>query len=221
MTRHLLTLPLLLSLSACLEAQNPKDIAQQYWQAMANGDTEAAKQYVSKDSQQAFDQYLQRVNQGAAIKQVALDDLNTSVVTTINPNPQKPYLDRPFNTYLVLEQGKWKIDMQRTQVPPAPDEIEKQLGELSQKLNQSLQQNATEMEQVIGEGMQLLDQLLTQGSKQMSESLLQGMEKFREAMRESVEAMKQKRQQMQQAPSAPAPSSPRPTAPEDSGEGMI
>ncbi len=212
MKKHLLVLPVLLSLSACLEAQNPKDIAQQYWQAIVDGDTEAARQYISKDSQQAFEQTLQRLDNGMEVRQVALDDLNTSVTTTLNPNTDKPYLDRPFETVLVLEDGKWKIDLQRTRIPPAPDEIEQQLGELSQKLNQTMQQSAGEMEQALGEGMKLLDDLLTQGTKEMSESLLQGMEKFREAMRESVEAMKQRREQMQQRPSPPA---------EDDGEGMI
>jgi len=217
MKPKLLALPLLLSLSACLEAQNPKDIAQQYWQALADGDTEAARQYVSQDSRRDFDRFLQNRTQGDAIRQVELGTLNTSVETTINPDPQQAGLDRPFDTYLVLEQGKWKIDMQRTRVPPAPGELEKQLGELTQQLNQSLRQNASEMEQVFGESMQLLDELLTQGSQEMSRSLLQGMEKFREAMRESVEAMKQKREQLKQTP----PGAPPPASPEDTGEGTI
>ncbi len=216
MNKPTIALPLLLSLSGCLEAQNPKDIAQQYWQAMVNGDTEAARQYVSQDSQQAFEQTLTRIDQGMKIDQVALDELNTSVVTTINPDADKPYLDQPFETVLVLEQGKWKIDMQRTRIPPAPGELEKQLGELSQKLNRSLDQSSREMEQVFGESMRLLDELLTQGTKEMSESLLKGMEKFREAMRESAEAMRQRREQQQQQQQSQT-SSPA----NDSGEGVI
>ena len=212
MNKPTIALPLLLSLSGCLEAQNPKAIAEQYWQAMVDGDTEAARQFVSQDSQQAFEQTVQRLNNGMQVKQVALDDLNTSVVTTLNPNADKPYLDRPFQTVLVLEQGKWKIDMQRTRIPPAPGELEKQLGELTQKLDQSLQHSSREIEQVFGESMKLLDDLLSQGSQQMSRSLLEGMEKFREAMRESVEAMKQRREQRQ-------PQTPPTDA--DSGEGVI
>ena len=207
-------IPLLLLVSACNPAaQDPKAVAQQYWQAMVDGDTELANSLVSADSQTEQQNYLQSLQQsGNKITQVALDDQHISVVTTINPDAKRPYKDRPFETILVLEQGRWKIDLTETRIPPERSDTEKQLDELSEKLSRSVDDNIGEMEQVVSEGMELLNEILRDGSKDMGDSFLKGMQELKDAMRESVEKMKQRRRQ-QSEDNKPAH--------DDTGEGVI
>lgn len=112
----LLPLIALAMLSACNQpAQDPKTVAQHYWQAIIDGDTETAKSLIASDSTKEFDDYLTHMNSNHQnITQVALDDQRTSVTTTINPNSDQPFNDRPFETILVLEEGQWRIDLKQT-----------------------------------------------------------------------------------------------------------
>ncbi len=63
--KRLITLVPLLALSACMhQADNPRDVASRYWQAMKAGDTASARELVSRVSQQDFDSYLAIPDEG-------------------------------------------------------------------------------------------------------------------------------------------------------------
>lgn len=213
--KKLITLSATILLTACMhEAEDPKLVAQQYWQALVDKDYETAQQLVSNDSQDDFDSHVEAVNNPGALSQVALDDHRTVVITTLNPSNDKPYNDRPFESVMVLEDGHWKIDLEQTRLPPPPTDLEKQLNEMANGLSDSVDESLDTMEDVIDESMRLLDETLNQGSREMSDSFESAMRKMQEAMRESIESMKRRRDQMEQAPE-PAP------APNAEGEGVI
>ena len=212
MKRTLLALPFILLLGACNEAQGPKDISQRYWQALVDNDLETARALVSSASQESFDAHVEAVNTPEAVRQVALDDEHVYVITTINPDADRPHRDRPFRTVLVLEDGAWKIDLGQTRLPPPPTELEKQLEEFSEDMNESMEENIQTMEEMLDEGAKLLDEALEQGSQEMSNSFGQAMQRMQEAMRDSIEKMKERRRELEQDT--------QPTNP-DTGEGPI
>ena len=116
-----------LFITACMhETENPRDIASQYWQALKNGDTATARSLVSSDSQQAFDDYVsQPDDRRTAIGEVNLGTEQTTVITIIYPEGNTPDDFDTFDTVMVMEDGKWKIDAGRTIIPrPAPSEHE-------------------------------------------------------------------------------------------------
>lgn len=213
--KKLIILSTALLLSACMhEAEDPKMVAQQYWQAMVDKDYETAQQLISNDSQDDFDTHMETVNQPEALSQVALDDHRTVVITTLNPDADEAHKDRPFETVMVLEDGHWKIDLEQTRLPPPTTDLEKQLNEMANGLSDSVDEGLDTMEDVIDESMKLLDETLNQGSREMSESFESAMRKMQEAMRDSIESMKRRREQMEHEPrSAPEPNA--------EGEGVI
>ena len=202
MMKSITVLFTVLFVAACSQpAQNPKAITQQYWQAIIDGDTETAAALVSNESQPAFDDHLAEINaQHPNISQVALDDQQTHVITTINPDDNKPYQNRPFSTTLVLEDGEWRIDLSRTHTPAPYTNTEQKLNDLANEMSQSMESNIETMEEIMSEGMQLLNGILQQGSQEMGDAFLKGMEDMKGAMRESIENMKRRRQELDQAP---------------------
>ena len=81
----LITLVPLITLTACLhQADNPRDIASQYWQALKSGDTETARKLVSTSSQQDFDNYLAKpADEKAPIGEIKLGPEQTPGVPII------------------------------------------------------------------------------------------------------------------------------------------
>ena len=186
-------------LSACMhEAENPRDVASRYWQALKSGDNDTARSLVSSDSRQAFDEYIAAPDdQKTAIGEINLGAEQTTVITIIYPGGNGPDDFDTFDTVMVMEDGHWKIDLARTNVPRPPP-TDRELDELADQLSESMQDNIDSLEEAMNDGMQMLDDALREGSRDMGESMLKGMEELNRALRESIENMQQRRQQQQQ-----------------------
>jgi hypothetical protein len=204
-----------LLLSACTQpAENPKAIADQYWQHIQSGNAVEAEKLISANSRQSYNENNHRKT---AIEQFSNSDAITIVnttITTINPHSNFKQT-RTFDTYLVLQQGRWKIDADRTQMPPALSATEEELQQLTEELSDSMQDNIETIDEAMEHSMDILNKSLREGSKDMGDSLLHLMNELNNSMRDSIDKMKQRRQQ--QLPKEPQPNQPDP----DKGEGMI
>ena len=207
----LITLLACICLSACQQnTSTPTQVSEKYWKALKSGDITTAKSLVSKNTQANLDSYLALPDD----KRLTLDNIKfgeekTTVHTTItsqtsdtNQNQDSDQFD--FETILVLEDGEWKIDASRTQIPTPQKADDKQFSD-------ALQENLESMDEVLEEGADMLNEFMQEGSKEMSESLLKGMNKMNESLREAIENMKQRREQ-QDSPQPPA---------DENGEGLI
>ena len=179
--------------SACMhQAENPRDVAARYWQALQTGDSEAARSLVSTGSQQAFDDYMALpADRKTAIGEVSLGTEQTTVITIVYPDSSTQDEFETFDTVLVMEDGEWKVDAGRT-VVPRPPPSDQELDDLADQLSESMQDNIDSLEDAMNEGLKLLDEALREGSRDMSESMLKGMEEMNRALRESIEEMQRR-----------------------------
>jgi hypothetical protein len=182
------------------QAEGPRDVARQYWQALKSGDTETARNLVSKNSQQDFDDYLSKpADEKTPLGEINLGTEQTTVVTLIYPEGDAPDNYSAFDTTLVMEDGKWKIDAAQTVIPrPAPSDRE--LEELADQLSESMENNIESIEDAMNQGMRMLNEALREGSRDMGESMLKGMEEMNRALRESIEDMQKRREKQQDKP---------------------
>lgn len=205
-----------LLVSGCTQpAENPKVIADKYWQFIQSGNTVEAEKLVSINSRQT---YSENNHRQTAIEEFSNGEATTIISTTITTiSPHNNFKQtRTFNTYLVLQQGQWKIDAKETQMPPAPSASEEELQQLAEELTESLQDNLDSIDETMNQGMQMLNEALRDGSKEMGDSLLNLMNELNESMHDSIDKMKQRRQEQmqQQAPQ-------QDQADPNKGEGMI
>ena len=189
---------------------SPREVAHQYWQALKNGDTETARNLVSTGSQQDFDTYLAKpADEKTTIGEINLGAEQTTVVTLIYPQGDTAEDYSAFDTTLVMEDGKWKIDAAQT-VIPRPPPSDRELEELADQLSESMEDNIESMEDAMNEGMKMLDEALREGSRDLGESMLKGMEEMNRALQESIEEMQKRREEQQTKPEQ-----------DDEGEGLI
>jgi len=198
--KNILTLLLSFTLFACNQpAEDPKTIADKYWQYVQSGNINEAEKLVSKNSRHILQQQNNRINEKAQINNGDATTIVSTTITTIDPSNSTAGSNNrhteTFNTVLILQQGKWKIDASQSQLPPAPDEKEKQIEQLSNELSESMQKNIDSMDDAVNQGMQLLNEALQDGSKEMGKSLLQLMDELNVTMQQSIDKMKQRREQ--------------------------
>ena len=186
-----------INLIACQqETDSPRQVTEKYWRALKNGDSETARQLVSNTSQHDFDQEMARPeNIKIPLNEISVGTEQMTVTTIITSNGQHI----AFDTVLIQENGDWKIDVSRTQIPVV------QAGEPQTEapLPDALQENLDSMNEALEEGADMLNEFMHEGSKEMSESLLKGMEKMNESLREAMDKMKERREQ-QESEQAPA-----------------
>ena len=195
------------------DADNPTDVAQQYWQALKAGDTQTARELVTTDTRSDLDAYLQLpAEQKTPLGDVNLGTEKTTVVTIAYPDAANPEDYRAFETVLELENGQWKVDATQS-LPPKPSvPTNQELDELAEQLNESVQENIDSIEEAMNEGMQMLHEAMRQGSQDMGESLLRGMEEMNRSMQESIEQMQKRREQQEQQ---------KQDTPTNEGEGLL
>lgn len=208
-----------LSLIACTPTiDDPKVIADKYWQYLLAGNLSEAEKLVSRDSRQAFSVHSDRM---ASITQLDSGEAKTIVsttITTLNPNSNFSHT-QTFNTVLVLQDGQWKIDANQSTLPPALSASEEKRQQTTEELSDSMRKNMESIDEAMTEGMQMLNEVLSDGSKEMEQSLLHMMNELNNSMQESIDKMKQRRGQQEQAVPEQPPQTPQPDPRQ--GEGMI
>ena len=207
-----------ITLSACLPINDdPKTVADKYWQSIQAGNLKQAEKHVSVIDQQRLVQHSNHITADSLLQnKQAQTIVNTTIITT-NPSTQQVHTQN-FDTVMVMQDGQWKIDLERTDIPPPPTVRQQEMEQLAEELNQSMQENMESLDEAFEQGMQVFNEALEEGSKEMGSSLLQMMNELNANMKESIEKLKQRRmQQQQQNQQQKQPASPDP----DKGEGRI
>lgn len=188
---------------------------------MQTGNTIEAEKLVSVNSRRNF---LDQKDQLMPIDTLDNSDVTATVKTTIASIDADDNIthSQTFDTILVLQQGQWKIDADRTPMPASPEAKEKEREQLAEKLSESMKENIESIDEAMTQGMHLLNEALQDGSKEMGDSLLKLMNELNSTMKESIDKMKQRRQQQldeekQNPQDKPSPPQPDPRQ----GEGMI
>ena len=209
-----------LSLLACNQTvDDPKIIADKYWQYLLEGNLSEAEKLVSSDSRQAFSAHSDRMVSITRLDSGEAKTVVSTTITTINPSSNFSHT-QTFNTVLVLQHGQWKVDANQSQLPPPLTTKEEELQKLTEELSDSMQENIESIDEAMTQGMEMLNEALHEGSKEMGESMLQMMDELNSTMQESIDKMKQRRQQQlqeQQQQEQPQQTQPDPSK----GEGMI
>jgi hypothetical protein len=218
----LLLLLISFTLSACnLSADDPKTVADKYWQYMQSGNISEAEKLTAPHSQQTLLQHSNHVTTNSQLKNEEAKTIVSTTITTVNPDTNYTH-KQSFDTVLVLRDGQWKVDVDQTQIPPPPSVRQEELKQLADELSESMHKNMESMDDAMEQGMEMLDEALQEGSKEMGESLLQLMDELNRSMQESVEKMKERRQQqMQEQQDKPQTPQQAPQPDPRKGEGMI
>lgn len=219
--KPLLLIVIAFTVSACTQpADDPKTVADKYWQHLQTGNVSEAEKLTSANNQQALLQHSNHIVANSQLQNEEAITIVSTTITTINPNTNYTHR-QTFDTVLILQDGQWKVDVEQTKIPPPLSAGEEELQQLADELSESMHENIESMDEAMTQGMDMLNEALEEGSKEMGDSLLQLMNELNRTMQESIDKMKERRdQQMQQQDEQGKPQqTPQPDPRQ--GEGMI
>jgi hypothetical protein len=182
--KSLAGLPGLVSLvflvSGCQTVSTPEQVTTAFWEAMADGDIDSAKQYATQKTQHLVTR--QKNLEDAALKTgaVTIDGANATVSTILTLKKPENNGDLTFDTVLAKENDLWKVDYQQTlnnlfELPLG--DIFNSLRALGDLLNKELKQQLPLIEEHI---------------KSFGEELIKQLEEFRRQLEKSLPPEKRK-----------------------------
>ncbi len=202
-------------LTSCnLKADDPRTVADKYWQYLQTGNVAEAEKLLSANSYQIFSEHLNRITANTELENSEAKTLVKTTITTVNPETGASHT-ATFNTVLIQQQGQWKIDVSQTTIPPEASTQEEKKKQLAEEFTDSMQENIDSIDNAVNEGMQMLNEVLRDGSKEMGASLLELMNELNSTMQQSIDKMMQRREEQEQEPQ------PSPAPDPQQGEGMI
>ena len=195
-----LTVIALAGLSACEEPLTPPEVTDQFWQAVKARDNTRLSGLISQSS----DGKPVQVDELPEIEswktgKIIIDENRSEVETQISIAGEKPF-QVTVNTYLIDENGYWKIDYPAT-VEQVKENSEiglalSRLDDISQKMIEGLDQSIEQFQ----EAVPVIEQELSKIEEQLREKVPEIRKRLDEFARKLEEALKNKRPPDQEQP---------------------
>ena len=135
-------------ISACQTPKTPEQVSTAFWIALTIGDLETAKKYATRESQQLITDQDARPNATLSTGKIVIDGNQATVETNLSEQGKVI----AFNTSLLKEGERWKVDFQQTRrnISAVPlSGIFKSLENIGETLNNQLEQQMPLLEKQI------------------------------------------------------------------------
>jgi hypothetical protein len=173
-------LSLLFLLSGCQAVSTPEQVTTEFWQAMADGDIDDARKYVSRDTQYLVHKQPNLEHATVKTETALINGSNATVATLMTLEKTEHNNVLSFDTVLLKENDQWKVDYQQTlnnfSILPLGD-IFRSLRALGETFNKELRQQIPLFEKQI---------------KSFSQELIRQLDEFRRQMEKAAPPEKQK-----------------------------
>lgn len=197
-------LMLTLILAGCSKPETPQEVAEAFWQAVAENNAEAVAEHSTLIDSAAFERFAKGL-QGTVPSwgRVVIDDNEASIVTRL-PAEGDTADEREVLTYLVRRDGQWMVDYQRTSDAVTTQShlrnLIGQIGEWRDRITAQLNDSSSEL----ADRMEQLEKDLETFSAQARNQASQAMEKYGEVLRSYMEqladSIEQALKEQEQAP---------------------
>lgn len=181
-------LTLTLSVAACFGPKTPQEVTQAFWKAVLNNKVNDAVEFSTLSDATHYDAFSKNwTGYHATWGRVVIDDNQASVVSDFTAPANSSGDDRKFITYLIKQDGTWKVDYDHTKISVNGGVLGNLFGQLGQlgdelgkQLNSSADRFKQEMDRMSKELEQMAKSLNDQASKSMNEYAEQLQKKLQE-----------------------------------------
>lgn len=189
------SLLILLSLVvACTTPRTPQEVAQAFWQAVLDNNAEKVVRYSTLNSPSQYDRFSHDWNKlQPSWGKVVIENKNASIVTRFSPPTNEDDNSLKFVTYLVKQEGSWKVDYARTSQAVSASlsmtQFFKKLNRLGQEFSQKLEEATTELTVKLESMAQQFDELANSLDGEVTESIRQHSEQLRQYLDDLVNSI--------------------------------
>lgn len=172
-------LSLLFLLGGCQVVLSPEQVTTAFWEAMAAGNLDSARKYATEETQHLVTKQQNLENALVKTGVILIDDSKATVATVMTLKNPENNKDLSFDTVLLKENDRWKVDYQRTlnNLSNLPfGDVFKSLRAIGETINKELEQQIPLFEQQI---------------KSFSEELIRQLDEFRRQLEKAAPPEKQ------------------------------
>lgn len=188
-SRSILLLGLLLSLSACFGPETPQEVADAFWKAVINQDSGNVIKYSTLHDTKAYDSFSRDwAGYQAEWGRVVIDGEQASIESEFINSEKNDNDARKFVTYLVMQEGAWKVDYRRTADDIAGGALGNLLGALG-KLGERLSQELSRSAQDLNRELDRLQSQLREKSESFRQKAQENIRQHAEELRRRVDEL--------------------------------
>lgn len=137
--------------AGCTRSDSPESVADEFWGALMDRDIDKARSHATKNTA-AFLQENNNNTDGEA--EITFGEVNTengksTIETSMHSSNGEMELNIPMKTFLVKEDGEWKVDAQQTMMSM----FGAAMGELMEGFGDAMKDSMREMGKAMGEGI--------------------------------------------------------------------
>ncbi|MEO9524365.1 hypothetical protein [Marinobacter alexandrii] len=186
-------------LAGCSQPETPQQVAEAFWQAVAENDADAVAEFSTLSSPDDFDGF--RKDWGGiepSYGRVVIDGREATVVTRLPPEYGKEGEHQELITFLIKEAETWQVDYSRTEDallrPSMFGNLMGELNKLGEKLSSSFSSSSDDIEASMNEFARNFEAYSAEVERKTKDAvedfgaLMQGaIEKLRESINEALE----------------------------------
>lgn len=174
---------------SCGQNLSPQEVAGKFWTGIEQSNSRLVKRHITAADVAALknlDDVLPITN--PRLSRIVIEDETAYIDTTVTVDGDKP-LDFPLKTYLVVEDGRWKVDYQRTISAVANAgklaAVIAKVHEFGAALQEGIDQSVKRLEQTLPQIEQELSRIEDQ-IKQHIPELRQRLENFARELEDAI-----------------------------------
>lgn len=185
----------LLLLSACVDENSPQDVTKAFWGSVVRSDAEGVAKYSTLGDAKAYDGFGRDWSGfSPSLGKIIIDGDKASIVTTLSVPGNSVDAYSAVETYLVRQDGGWKVDYDRTGKQFGGGALATLFGQLA-KIGSSLSDQFKAASDEFAVKMDRMGEQLEGISSSIGDRASEVIEKYGEDLRRSIEELARSAQQ--------------------------
>lgn len=197
--RSLFAAAALLVLAGCSKPETPQQVAEAFWQAVAENDADAVAEFSTLSSPDDFDGFRKDwTGIEPSYGRVVIDEREATVVTRLPPEYGKEGEHQELITFLIKEAETWQVDYDRTEDallrPSMFGNLMGELNKLGEKLSSSFASSSDDLEASMNEFARNFEAYSAEVERKTRDAvedfgalMQQAIEKLQESINEALE----------------------------------
>jgi hypothetical protein len=160
-------------LPGCTEKKpnTPLAVAQAFWTATLEGDTETAKQFLTPQSLPNFKFILQDPKDFIELGEQSISVTQAQILTQLTRHRGNQAEKTALRTILVNQNGQWLVDFNKTRESMLGSELQSVIEQLSNTMRETIDKGVKVLGESVKDELQQMERSLQEGLEEMNKEL--------------------------------------------------
>jgi len=157
----------------CVEQKpnTPLTVAQSFWTAALEGDTETAKQFLTPESLPNFKFILKNPKDFIELGEQSISATQAQILTQLTRHKNNQTEVTSLRTILINQNGQWLVDFDKTRDSMLGSELQSVIEQLSKTMRETIDKGVKVMGESVKDELQQMERSLQEGLEEMNKEL--------------------------------------------------